>query len=102
MGWLQDLENAFGQLVAQAQGKARVTSSAILSDAAGELQGLPVTFWYRQTGTPTYVQFGSAETGKKGASASISLPHGTYDFLNQFTGTSQYAPSSATAPAVKL
>jgi len=79
-------------------GSRQVKLTAVLKDSAGNaLSGKTISFSYRTSGTTTWTSAGTATTDSTGtASVTVSLTTpGTYDFLAQFAGDSQYEAASA-------
>lgn len=74
-----------------------VRLEAILRSDNTPLSDKTIVFKYRQSGTPTWTDAGSAKTGQDGkASVTVSLTTpGNYDFRAEFAGDNEYEASSA-------
>jgi hypothetical protein len=86
-------------------GSRQVRLTAVLKDGAGNpLSGKTISFSYRTSGSTSWTSAGSATTGSDGsASVTVSLTTpGTYDFLAQFAGDSQYEAASAQQNGVTI
>jgi len=86
-------------------GSRQVRLTAVLKDSAGNvLSGKTISFSYRTSGTTSWTSAGTATTDSTGTASvtvTVTTP-GTYDFLAQFAGDTQYDASSAEQDSITV